>query len=49
MWPHLSQRWCEVSQRIGEPQLSHGASPARGGWQAGAVAGCVAGRSMTAR
>ncbi|TQJ49051.1 hypothetical protein FBY26_0719 [Phycicoccus sp. SLBN-51] len=33
MWPHESQRWCEVSHRMGAPQLSHGASPPMVGWQ----------------
>ena len=33
MWPHESQRWCEVSHRMGAPQLSHGARPPMVGWQ----------------
>jgi len=35
MWPQVSHRWCEVSQRIGAPQLSQGASPPRVGWHCG--------------
>jgi hypothetical protein len=38
MCPQVSHRWCDVSHRIGAPQLSHGARPPRAGWQAGAVA-----------
>ena len=37
MCPHVSQRWWEVSHRIGAPQLSHGASPPMVGWQEDAV------------
>ncbi len=37
MCPQVSQRWCEVSHRIGAPQLSQGASPPMVGWQADAV------------
>ena len=38
MCPQVSQRWCEVSHRIGAPQLSQGASPPMVGWQAEAEA-----------
>ena len=37
MCPQESHRWCEVSHRIGAPQLSHGASPPMVGWQAAGV------------
>ncbi len=37
MCPQESHRWCEVSQRIGAPQLSHGARPPMVGWQAAGV------------
>ena len=37
MCPQVSQRWCEVSHRIGAPQLSQGASPPMAGWQVDAV------------
>ena len=33
MWPQESQRWCEVSHRMGAPQLSQGARPPMVGWQ----------------
>ena len=35
MWPQVSHRWWDVSQRIGAPQLSHGARPPITGWQVG--------------
>jgi hypothetical protein len=37
MWPQESHRWCEVSQRMGAPQLSQGARPPMVGWQAADV------------
>jgi hypothetical protein len=48
MWPHLSQRWWEVSHRMVAPQLSHGGRPPFGGtaqaWSAvGPLAGPMAG------
>lgn len=49
MCPHESHRWCEVSHRIGAPQLSQGANPPMVGWQE-AVAVAVRGsgwRSVT--
>jgi hypothetical protein len=49
MWPHVSQRWCEVSHRIGAPQLSHGARPPTVGWQVGAVRTGAEASSMVQR
>jgi hypothetical protein len=43
MWPQVSHRWCEVSQRIGAPQLSQGARPPMVGWQAAGVGVRVSG------
>lgn len=37
MWPQVSHRWWEVSQRMGAPQLSQGARPPMVGWQAAGV------------
>jgi hypothetical protein len=54
MWPQVSHRWCEVSQRIGAPQLSQGARPPMVGWQAAGVvrvSGCalLTGATVAAR